>query len=469
MTCGSSFFNFLSIYYIVCMNYSILSRSYDLRWVYPTEINEDFYNHLGYAFALWSKASRIALGHDARLSGKSLSEAFAQWANRAGATIIDIWFCSSDMLSFATCFSCDIEVGVMITASHNPKDQNGMKSVWHSGEPINLKHVGNEIIALMNLDDGMVSHNTHWGIELRDVTEDWTSRIMSFTETQDFSSLKIVADGGNWAAWAYMTKIAERAWFNMIPLFLEADGNFPNHHPNPMLRENREHAKNTILESNADLGLLFDGDADRVVILDSRWEMIVSWVICSVIAHALLEKHPWKTIAGNAVISHSLQASVEKYGWKYIRTRVDSVAIKAMMLSNPEIIFAWEHSTHYFFQSNWCTDSGIIAAFVFLDILLRSWLSLDELIAKYTQFVTLEEQNFIVRDRNEVIDTLSQLYAGESHDFLDWLTVSYDDGSWWNVRPASNDPVIRLNMEAKTQERYDELYLEIREQLAHFS
>ncbi len=448
------------------MNYSIVSRSYDLRWVYPTEINEDFYIRLGYAFTTFIAVKRIAIWYDARLSGKSLAEAFARGVNEAGWTVIDIGYCSSDMLSFATCSSADIQAWVMITASHNPKDQNGMKSVLHSGEPINLKIVWSELAEIM--EKYVPNSSYKEDIEKRNITGAWIDHILSFSQTKDFSKLKIVVDGGNGAAWAYMQEVAEKAGFQMIPLFLEPDGNFPNHHPNPMLRENREHARNKILETGADLGFLFDGDADRVVILDSHGDMIVSGVVCSVIAHALLEKSPWKTIAWNAVISHTLHDTTKKYSWEYIPTRVDSVAIKAMMLKNPDIIFAGEHSTHYFFQSNWCADSGIIAAFVFLDILLRSWLSLEELIAKYRWYVTLEEENFQVRDRKEVIDTLTHLYSTENQDFLDGLTVSYDDGSWWNVRPASNDPVIRLNMEAKTQERFDELYTEIKGHIETF-
>ena len=148
--------------------------------------------------------------------------------------------------------------------------------------------------------------------------------------------------------------------------------------------------------------------------------------------------------------------------------RVDSVAIKTVMLQNPEIIFSGEHSTHYFFGSNWCTDSGIIAAFVFLDIYLRSGLTLEALIAKYQRYITLEEENFTVADRKKVIDTLTSIYSDEDHDDFDGLTVRYDDKSWWNVRPASNDPVIRLNMEAVSRDRFNTLYAELAKHFKDF-
>jgi phosphomannomutase len=450
------------------MNFSLLSRSYDLRWVYPTDINETFYEAFWYAFAQWTWVDKIALGYDARLSSPTLKEAIIRWVNASGKTVVEIWLCSSDMLSFSTCFYDDIWAGVMITASHNPKDQNGIKAMLHTGFPVNFKITGPALIPIME-EYKTQTQNTERNVELRDVKSDWIDRILSFSETKDFSKYRIVVDGGNGAAGSYVNEVAKKAWFDMVPLFLEPDGNFPNHHPNPMLYENRIAAEKKILETKADLGFLFDGDADRVVILDNKWKMIVSGVICSVIAHALLEKNPWKTIAWNAVISHTLQDIVREYSWQYIRTRVDSVAIKDQMLRNPDIIFSGEHSTHYFFQSNWCADSGIIAAFVFLDILARSWLSLEALIARYERYITLEEENFVVRDRKEVIDTLTELYKNEQHDFLDWLTVTYPDGSWWNVRPATNDPVIRLNMEAKSRQRYTALYSELQSHMKKFA
>ena len=449
------------------MKYSILTRSYDLRWVYPTEINEWLYEAYWYGFVRYTESQTIALGYDARLSSPTLKEAIIRWANNAGAKVVDIWLCSSDMLSFSTCFYDDIDAGIMITASHNPKDQNGIKSMRHNGFPINLKNEWNDILVYMDEYDTM-NHASQRNVEVRDVKNDWTDRILSFSETKNFSSLKIVVDGGNWAAGSYIEAIAEKAWFQMIPLFIEPDGNFPNHHPNPMLPENREAARKKIIETGADIGLLFDGDADRVVVLDNRWNLVVSWVLCAVIAAALLEKSWGKSIGGNAVISHTLEDIVTELWGQYKRMRVDSVAIKTEMLKNPDIIFAWEHSTHYFFWSNWCTDSGIIASFVFLDIFLRSGLTLEALIAKYQRYITLEEENFIVADRNMAINTLRSIYSWENYDDFDGLTVRYDDKSWWNVRPASNDPVIRLNMEAVSRDRFNALYKEVTKHLKQF-
>lgn len=442
------------------MTYATLTKSYDLRWVYPTDIHEGYYAAYGYGFVKYTGSTKIALGYDARLSSPTLKEAIIRWANAAGATVVDIGLCSSDMLSFSTCYYDDIDAGIMITASHNPKDQNGIKSMRHSGFPINLKTEWQYIIPYMEEYDTLNIRAQRY-VEIRDVKTDWGNRVLWFSQTKDFSRLKIVVDGWNGSAGSYMKDIAERAWFEMIPLFLEPDGNFPNHHPNPMLPENREFARKKILETWADLWMLFDGDADRVVLLDNKGNLIVSWVLCAIIADALLEKDPGKIIGGNAVISHTLQDIVRECSWEYVRMRVDSVAIKTEMLQNTDIIFAWEHSTHYFFGSNWCTDSGIIAAFVFLDIYLRSGMTLEALIAKYQRYITLEEENFIVKDRQEVIDTLTSIYSKEDHDLFDGLTVRYPDKSWWNIRPASNDPVIRLNMEAVTRQRFQELYAEI--------
>lgn len=450
------------------MNYSILSRSYDLRWVYPTEIDEELYFRTGYAIARYTRAKKIMIWHDARLSWPSLYRACIAGIISAGAEGVGIGFCSSDMLAFGTNSYDDIDAGIMITASHNPKDQNGLKASYHGGKPINLKIDGPEIARIAESCDTVYSPESEFQYETRDISDAWVDHVLSFSSTRDFSGLKIVVDGGNGAAWAFLEKLMSKAWIDIVPLFLDPDGNFPNHHPNPMLEKNREHAKQAVLDTGANMAFLFDGDADRVVILDSSGEMVVSGIICSIIADSLLRADPGKTVAGNAVISHTLQDTVRDKWGQYIRTRVDSVAIKAMMLENPDIIFAGEHSTHYFVAKNWSADSGIIAAFIFLDILIQSWKSLEDLIQEYRRYITLEETNFTVLDPRWAIQKLAEIYKLEKYDMFDGITVTYDDGSWWNFRPASNDPVVRLNMEARTQERFDVLYAEIMEHIRTF-
>lgn len=451
------------------MNYSILSRSYDLRGIYGTDIDDDFFFRLGYAFARVTGNTRIALGYDARLSALALKTAFTRGANLAGATIVDLGLVSSDMLSFATCHYADIDAGVMITASHNPRDYNGMKSLNHKGEPYNMKKYGPDMVKIMESMNGDNGELIAEKIEHRDVENDWVEHILDFVGRDvDFSAYTIVADGGNGAAWAFMTRLAERAGFRIVPLFLEPDGNFPNHHPNPMHEKNREDARQALLRESADIAFVFDGDADRVMILDDTGEVLTSGIISSVIATWLSEKYPRAGYIGNATVSHIYQDTVESLGGYYEREMVWHVYIREHMMRDSGIVYAGEHSAHYFFRDNYYMDSGIMAGMVFLAAAARSGKRISDIKRQYEKYVTLEETNFEVADPKSAIQKLEELYKSEKYDMFDGITVSYDDGSWWNFRPSSNEPLLRLNMEARTQERFDSLYAEIMEHIRTF-
>ncbi len=472
------------------MDYSILSRSYDLRGIYGVDIDDDFFYRLGYAFAQVTQNKRIALGYDARLSAIALKSAFTRGANHAGATIIDLGLVSSDMLSFATCHYADTEAGVMITASHNPKDYNGMKSLNHKWEPYNLKKYGPDMVKVMeNLSVPVIPGLTpnpaqpdttgflpsqewqvQWGtLEKRDVLEDWIDHILDFVGRDvDFTPYTIVADGGNGAAGAFMTRLAQKAEFRMIPLYLDPDGNFPNHHPNPMHEKNREDARQALLANQADAAFVFDGDADRVMILDDTGEVLTSGVISSVIVAELATKYPSAGYIGNATVSHIFGDTVRSLGGYYEREMVGHVYIREHMMRDAGIVYAGEHSAHYFFRDNYYMDSGIMAAMVFMAALARKWQRISEAKREYEKYVTLEETNFEVADPKWAIAQLAEIYEWEQHDMFDGITVTYNDGSWWNFRPSSNEPLLRLNMEARTQERFDALYAEIMDHIRTF-
>jgi phosphomannomutase len=236
-------------------------------------------------------------------------------------------------------------------------------------------------------------------VEHRDVLDDWTTQILRFTSSDtDFSKYRVVADGGNGVAGVFMTDLAKKAKFHLIPLFLAPDGNFPNHHPNPMLEKNREDAKNALLEQHADIACIFDGDADRVILLDETGAQVNSAVISAIIAENILSKNPKAKFIGNAVASHNFRDFVVEHGSEYIREKVGHVYIRETMMKDSSFEFAGEHSAHYFFRENYFMDSGIVAAMVFLDLLARSGKKTSDFIQKYKKYITLEETNFEVPD-----------------------------------------------------------------------
>jgi phosphomannomutase len=452
------------------MDYSILSRSYDLRGIYGVDIDDEFYYRLGYAFARVTQAARIAVWYDARLSALSLKSAFSVGVTHAGSTVVDLGLVSSDMLSFATCHYDDIDAGVMITASHNPREYNGMKSMNHKWEPYNLKKYWPDMIDIMNTLWEWERMPDMQRIEYRDVLEDWIDHIIDFVGRDvDFSQYTIVVDGWNGAAGAFATRLAEKIGFHMIPLYLEPDGNFPNHHPNPMLAKNREDARQSLLREHADLAFVFDGDADRVMVLDDMGDIVSSGIISSVITTGLASRYPRAGYIGNATISHIFWDTVDSLGGYYEREMVGHVYIREHMMRDTGIIYAGEHSAHYFFRDNYYMDSGIMAGMVFLATVARSGNKISEITKQYDHYITLEETNFEVPDPKWAIQKLAEIYSSEKYDLFDGITVSYSDGSWWNFRPSSNEPLLRLNMEARDQNRFDTLYAEIMGHIQRFS
>lgn len=447
----------------------ILSRSYDLRAIYPDEIDEDFFFRFGYAFAKYTGHTRIAVWYDARLSGLSLAESYMNGIDAAGGTPINLWLVSTDMLGFATCHYDDIESWVMITASHNPKEYNGVKCLDHNGNPYNLKKYGEQIGKIMEgiPQDVYGFHKKMW--EFRDVRWDFANHVTSFLREKDYSWLQIVVDAWNGAAGAFIEALEKKTLFECIPLFLEPDGNFPNHHPNPIIGKNREDARKKVIETHADGAFIFDWDADRIMILDEHGTLIPSWVIASIIASKLLTGEPWATFIGNAVTSHIYSDTVQILGGVYEREKVGHIYIREHMKKNPNIVFAAEHSAHYFFRDNFCIDSGILVGMMILDMMKSEGKKLSEIGRKYMTYITLEETNYTVKDPQSVITALKKEFYQEHQDTLDWFTVSYADTSWWNVRPSSNEPLLRLNIEAKTQDRFDELYRILMEALKRYT
>ncbi len=439
------------------LDISIIGRSYDLRGIYPTEIDEEFYYLFGRSFGTWVRGKSIALWYDARNSSPSLQHAFGQWIMDSGKKLISLWLCSSDMTSFSTGYYNDIDAAVMITASHNPKDYNGMKASLKWWIPVNLKEIWPILIDWIHQYNTSPIPPIQWEYEERQILDDWVNHILSFSHTKNFGKISLIADAWNGTAWVFMDALTKKAGWNLTPLFFDPDGNFPNHHPNPVLEENRKDCRKKIQETKSDIWLIFDGDADRVVILDENGDNISPSIICAIIAHKILVENPWAGICGNAVTSKIVQDITLENGGKYTRQKVWHVYIKEEMSKDSSILFAWEWSAHYFFQKNWNADSGIIAAIIFLDILSQSWKKTSELIEVYTRYKTLEETNFKVANPKWLIEKLAENFSELKQDRLDGLTVYYPYG-WWNVRPSSNEPLLRLNLETETKEQFDILY-----------
>lgn len=433
------------------MDFSLLSKSYDFRGVFGRDFVTEDYVTLGFAFASVVPGSKFAVGYDARVSSVELGKAFRKGITLAGKTAIDLGLVSSDMLQYSTVCYDDVDAGFMITASHNPKEYNGLKSCLKNAEPINLK-AWEPKIAAFAAENPLPSVATG-SEEVRDVSDLWVEHVASFARGS-FEGIKVVADAGNGVAGAFLPKLAKRLGFDMVGLFLEPDGNFPNHHPSPIESKNTLDLVAKVKETGADVGVAFDGDADRAVACDETGTIVpAAAMMCSIVENVLLEK-PGASIVYNAVCSDAVPELVRELGGTPIKSKVGHVYIKEMMKADPKIEFGGEHSSHYYFRKNANADSGIIAFVCFLSAMVEKRRKASDVRKAYAKYPAIEETNFKVSSVAETTAKIEAAYPEAEKERFDGLTLRLPN-FWINLRPSSNEPLLRLNMEA-----HDEATLE---------
>ncbi len=430
------------------MNLSLLSKSYDLRGIAGSELTESDYEALGNAFARLVPGERFALGRDARVTSEAFAAAFARGVVSQGKNVADLGLCSTDMLQFATVRYPEIDAGFMITASHNPKEYNGLKSCLKDAVPINLKEWANRLSDAIRFP--IPNAPVPGSVEPLETTADWADHVASFAHG-DFSKLTVVADAGNGVAGVFMGAVAERLGFKLVPMFFEPDGDFPNHHPSPIESKNTADLRKKVVEVGADVGIAFDGDADRAVVVDETGREVPPSAVCCSIVEAVLAEHPGAGIISNAVSSEYVAEFVTALGGRHVRSKVGHVYIKELMRDDPSILFAGEHSAHYFFRKNANADSGVIAFVHFLSAMAAKKEKASEIRARYDRYPAIEETNFRVPEVASALEKVRRAYDGIEPDYFDGMTLKTPEFRL-NVRPSSNEPLLRLNLEAANAE-----------------
>ena len=425
-------------------------KAYDIRGVYPEEFDEDAARRIGWAFARFTGANRIAVGRDMRVSSPSLARAFAQGVTAAGATMLDLGEVSTDALYFA---SGRLEVpGAMFTASHNPARYNGLKLCRSKAAPI-AGDTG--LLEIRDLAaEAEVSADLDAQTETLDILPEYADHCLTFIDTEALPSLKIAIDAGNGMAGKTVPMVFDRLPFEVVPLFFELDGSFPNHPANPIEPENLVALQQKVLGEGCDLGIAFDGDADRMFLVDEKAELVQGSTTTAVIAEGLLRKNPGETILYNLICSWSVPEVIEENGGRAVRTRVGHSFIKEIM-AETGAIFGGEHSGHYYFRDNYRADSGMIAALLVLEALARSGRPLSETLEPFHRYEASGEINSEVADQQAAIEELSKLHSDAKQDREDGLTVEYEDW-WFNCRASNTEPLLRLNLEARTEEMMEE-------------
>ena len=440
-------------------------KAYDVRGTYPDQLNERLARAIGSAFATFVKTPRIVIARDMRPSGVTMCEAFAEGARSIGVEVIDLGLASTDFLYFAA-GHLDAP-GAMFTASHNPAQYNGIKMCLAGAKPIGVESGLVEIEAMANEFYVTPATGSLAGYSELDLMGEWVKHVLSFADASTFRPLKIVADTANGMGGFIAPKIFGELPFDVEIMYEELDGTFPNHPADPLDAKNLVDLQKRVLEVGADIGLAFDGDADRVFLIDEKAQPISGSTTTAMVADAMLKKYPGATILYNLICSKSVPAVIAEGGGVAVRTRVGHSYIKQQM-AETGAVFGGEHSGHYYYRDNYRADSGIITAMVVLQLLSESSVPLSELVAPYNRFVASGEINTEVASPANSVAVIAQKLKSEgvNVDLLDGMTADY--GTWWfNLRPSNTEPLLRLNVEApnkiECQQRVDEVLQMIKE------
>jgi phosphomannomutase len=426
-------------------------KAYDIRGTYPDQIDASTCRALGAGFGAYLRevepaASRVVLARDMRPSGPELADAFAEGVMAQGLDVVDIGLASTDLMYFA---SGRLEApGAMFTASHNPAQYNGIKLCRSGAHPIG-EDTGLDRIKELARSGAAAGaapgRRTH-----ADLLADFAEHVRSFIDPSALRPLRVVADTANGMGGLVVPAVFDKLPVVLDLLYPELDGTFPNHPADPIQIENLADLRARVVEVGADVGLAFDGDADRVFLVDERGEPVSGSLTTALLARAVLEREPGAKIVHNLICSRVVPEVIRHHGGEPVRTRVGHSFIKAVM-AETGAAFGGEHSAHYYFRDNWRADSGLIASVMVLEQLSRSDRPLSELLAPLRRYAHSGEINTRVTDAAAVIDHVAAHYAELEQDRLDGLTVG--GGDWWfNLRPSNTEPLLRLNLEAADDE-----------------
>jgi len=434
-------------------------KAYDVRGVVGEQIDEDFVRDVGAAFGRLVReegASRAVVGHDMRDSSPGLSRAFAEGVTAQGLDVVSVGLCSTDQLYFAS-GSLDCP-GAMFTASHNPAKYNGIKMCRSGARPVGQES-GLQTITEA-LVDGVPAYDGPAGsVTEQDLLEAYGEYLRGLVDLSGIRPLKVAVDAGNGMGGHTVPAVLGGLPLEIVPLYFELDGTFPNHEANPLAPENIVDLQKLVRDSGADIGLAFDGDADRCFVVDERGEPVAPSAITALVASRELDKAPGSTIIYNLITSRAVPELVEEKGGVAVRTRVGHSFIKAQM-ADTGAVFGGEHSAHYYFRDFWCADSGMLAAMHVLAALGGQSGTLSELMAEYTRYAASGEINSTLDSaaaQTERMEAVVEAFSSRaaSVDRLDGVTVDLGDGSWFNLRASNTEPLLRLNAEAPTKEAVD--------------
>jgi phosphomannomutase len=435
-------------------------KAYDIRGVVPDDLDADLARAAGAAFVRVVGAETVVTAHDMRPSSPELSAAFAEGVTSQGADVIEAGLGSTDLLYFAA-GKLDTP-GAMFTASHNPARYNGIKLCRAGAAPVGQDSGLADIRGM--IEEGVPAYDGPRGtVSQRDLLAEYAAYLRELVDLSGIRPLKVVVDAGNGMAGHTVPSVLGGLPLDVVPMYFELDGTFPNHEANPLDPKNLVDLQKRVTAVGADIGLAFDGDADRCFVVDERGEPVPPSAVTALVAVRELGKHPRATIIHNCIVSKAVPAIVREHGGVPVRTRVGHSFIKGEM-ARTGAVFGGEHSAHYYFADFWRADTGMLAALHMLAALGEQVGPLSELVAEYSRYVASGEINSTVDDQAGRMAAVREAFAdrpGVSIDELDGLTVDLDDAGWFNLRPSNTEPLLRLNVEAPDQARMEALRDEV--------
>ncbi|MFZ9622514.1 MAG: phosphomannomutase/phosphoglucomutase [Ilumatobacteraceae bacterium] len=427
-------------------------KAYDVRGTVPDQFDESLARAFGVAFVQFTNATSVVVAHDMRPSGPGLVSAFQDGATSCGASVVNLGLASTDLLYYA---SGILNLpGAMFTASHNPAQYNGIKMCTAGARSIGIDSGLAEVRELARAALATTVVGDEGKVTKRNMLADFADHVLSFIDVASLRPLKVVADTANGMGGLVVPAVFDR--LNMIDLEImygELDGTFPNHPADPIQPANQRDLQARVVSGGFDVGLAFDGDADRVFLVDELGRTMSGSTTTAILAKVFLRRHPGATILYNLISSRSVREVIAENGGTGMRTKNGHSYMKGVM-AETGAVFAGEHSGHYYFADNYRADSGLIAALVVLEEMSRTGLPLSKLRESVERYANSGEINTQVKDIAAVIARVAEKYSAYPQDRLDGLTV--DCGDWWfNVRPSNTEPLLRLNLEAATREQCD--------------
>ncbi|MEV1318318.1 phosphomannomutase/phosphoglucomutase [Micromonospora arborensis] len=445
-------------------NLSQIVKAYDVRGTVPDQWDERVAEALGAAFTQLLNSTdepgdAVVVGYDMRATSPGLAAAFAAGVRAEGRSVIEIGLASTDLLYFAS-GSLDLP-GAMFTASHNPAQYNGIKMCRSGARPIGqesgLAEIRERAQALLDSGEARPAGAPTRPIDRRDLLADYAGYLRKLVDLSGIRPLKVVVDAGNgMGGFTVPTVLGDAALsplpLEIVPLYFELDGSFPNHEANPLDPANLVDLQRAVVEHGADIGLAFDGDADRCFVVDERGEPVSPSAITALVAARELAKHPGSTVIHGLITSSAVAEIIREHGGQPVVARVGHSFIKAEM-ARTNAVFGGEHSAHYYFRDFWFADTGMLAAMHTLAALGEQPLPLSVLAGEYERYIASGEINSTVADQAAAVAEVRAAYPDAVADEMDGLTLRFPDGAWFNLRASNTEPLLRLNVEAPTRDR----------------